>query len=81
MSTAERPVGTMSGRVTRITEVGGMAVSYRRHLYFACKRPDDIMKGSRRPTQQSEFLKQAVSGAGGRCASVARRRRDAVTKF
>jgi len=36
MSTAERAVETMSGSVTRIPAVGGMAVPYRWHVYFAC---------------------------------------------
>src|SRR5216683_2017534 len=36
MSIVERAVETMSGRVTRSPEVGGMAVPYRRHVYFAC---------------------------------------------
>jgi hypothetical protein len=36
MSIAERAVGTMSGRVTRITEIGGIEVPYRWHVYFAC---------------------------------------------
>jgi hypothetical protein len=36
MSIAERAVETMSGRVTRITNAGGMAVPYRWQVYFAC---------------------------------------------
>jgi hypothetical protein len=36
MSIAERALETMFGRLTRIPEVGGVAVSYRRHVYLAC---------------------------------------------
>jgi hypothetical protein len=36
MSSAERAVETMFGRVTRIAEVGGKAVSYRWQIYLAC---------------------------------------------
>src|SRR5258708_9454999 len=36
MSIAEGAVGTMSGRVTRIAEIGGLAVPCRGHVYFAC---------------------------------------------
>jgi hypothetical protein len=36
MGIAEQAVETTSARVARITEVGGLAVPYRRHVYFAC---------------------------------------------
>jgi hypothetical protein len=36
MGIAEQAVETTSARVARIAEVGGLAVPYRRHVYFAC---------------------------------------------
>jgi hypothetical protein len=36
MSIAERAAESMSGRVTRITDGGGIAVPFRRQVYFAC---------------------------------------------
>src|SRR5258708_6795441 len=36
MSIADRAICTMSGPVTRIAEIGGIEVPYRRHVYFAC---------------------------------------------